>query len=96
MWIVLLISVTGLLVLKWKFTGNVPLSATSHSIALGLINTKILGIQCLVESSASGIRYLPNSATQAHYEVSLDQTNIVVQVIETNLDGEPFVILITD
>lgn len=49
-----------------------------------------------MESSASGIRYLPNSATQAHYEVSLDQTNIVVQVIETNLDGEPFVILITD
>ncbi len=81
-----------------KLSGTIPLSASSHSVAHGLTKTKILGVQCLVESSATGNRYLPNDGdvgSSVHYEVQIDNSNIVFQSIGANMDGEPFSILIT-
>ena len=81
-----------------KFSGTIPLSATSHTVAHGLTKTKILGLQIFVESSATGNRYLPNdgaAGTSVHYEIQLDNTNIVFQNIGTNLDGEPYIIVVT-
>ncbi|WP_341224459.1 hypothetical protein [uncultured Arcticibacterium sp.] len=81
-----------------KLSGIIPLSATSHSVAHGLTKTKILGVQCLVESSVTGNRYLPNDGavgSTVHYEVQIDNSNIVFQSIGSNMDGEPFSVLIT-
>lgn len=81
-----------------KFSGTIPLLATTHSIAHGLTKTKILGLQIFVESSATGNRYLPNDGavgSTVHYEIQLDNTNIVFQNIGTNLDGEPYIIVVT-